>query len=322
MNNYFEIMAMQPNDSIFVAGHRGLVGSATVRALTAAGFTRIIGRTRASLDLRDPQAVVAFFQDANPDYVILAAARVGGILANTNAPADFIRDNLLVQTNVVDAAYQHGVKKLLFLGSSCIYPRLAPQPIHESALMTGPLESTNEAYATAKIAGIATVQAYRRQFGFNGICVMPTNLYGPGDNFDGTTSHLLPGLIAKMHHAKTTKAEVVLLWGTGTPRRELLHVDDAAKACVHLMRTYDSGDIVNIGTGEDASIREIAELVADVIGYKGRLDFDASRPDGTPRKQLDVTRLHALGWRHEIPLRRGIEETYAWYTDHCAELRP
>ena len=307
---------MQSNDAIYVAGHRGLVGSAIVRTLAAEGFARIITSPRTSLDLRDSKAVDSFFHTTKPDYVILAAARVGGILANSNAPADFIRDNLLIQTHVVDAAYRYGVKKLLFLGSSCIYPRLAPQPIRESALMTGPLESTNEAYATAKIAGIAMVQAYRRQFGFNGICVMPTNLYGPGDNFDGVTSHLLPGLISKMHHAKTTGADAVLLGGTGTPRRELLHVDDAARACVYLIRTYDGNDIVNIGTGEDASIREIAELVADVIGYKGRLEFDASHPDGTPRKQLDVTRLHDRGWRHHIPLRRGVEETYAWYVDH------
>ena len=303
---------MDRSDLIYVAGHRGLVGSALVRALAADGF-RIVTRTRVALDLRCMPAVEDFFAETRPAYVFLAAARVGGIMANATAPADFIRDNLLIQTNVIDAAHRHGTKKLLFLGSSCIYPRLAPQPIHESALMTGPLEGTNDAYATAKIAGIAMVHAYRKQFGFKGISVMPTNLYGPGDNYDPETSHLVPGLIRKMHVAKERGDSTVLLWGTGTPRRELLHVDDLARACLMLMSSYDEADIVNIGTGEDMSILDIAHLVADAVGYRGTLTFDASHPDGTPRKQLDVSRIRALGWRHEISLRRGLEEAYAWY---------
>jgi GDP-L-fucose synthase len=248
-----------------------------------------------------------------PEYVFLAAAKVGGILANDTYPAEFLRDNLQIQTNVIDAAYRTGARKLLFLGSSCIYPRMAPQPIREDSLLTGPLEPTNEAYAVAKIAGIQMVKAYRRQFGFLGICAMPTNLYGPGDNFDLQSSHVLPALMRKMHDAKAAGSAHVTLWGTGTPRREFLHVDDLASACLHLMQRYDDESIVNVGVGEDLSIRELGELVREIVGYSGELRFDPSKPDGTPRKLLDVTRLNALGWRPRIPLRRGLEETYAWY---------
>jgi GDP-L-fucose synthase len=304
------------DEKIFVAGHKGLVGSAIARALAAAGYAGVVTRTKSELDLRRQDAVERFFEAERPAYVFLAAAKVGGILANDSRPADFVRDNLQIETNVVDAASRFGTKKLLFLGSSCIYPKHAPQPMPESCLLTGPLEPTNEAYAVAKIAGIQMVKQYRRQYGFRGISLMPTNLYGPGDNFDLQSSHVLPALMRKIHQAKVDGAREVVVWGTGQPRREFLHVDDLADACLFLMANYDDESIVNVGVGEDLSIRELATLLKQVIGYEGALQFDTSKPDGTPRKLLDVSRIHALGWRARIPLRRGIEETYAWYLAH------
>lgn len=304
---------------IFIAGHRGLVGSAIVRKLQAAGYTHLITRTRQELDLRDQAAVDRFFAEERPEYVFLAAAKVGGILANSTYSADFIRDNLFIQTNVIDAAWRYGTRKLLFLGSSCIYPKHAPQPIKEEYLLSGPLEPTNEWYAVAKIAGLKMCQAYRRQYGFNAICLMPTNLYGPGDNFDLETSHVLPALIRKFHEAKTQGAKQVVVWGTGTPRREFLHVDDLADACLFLMQHYNDEDIINVGTGKDISIRELAELIAEITGFSGEIVFDTSKPDGTPRKLLNVSRLWAMGWRPKIGLREGIEETYHWYVAHYAE---
>lgn len=311
---------MDKGSKIYVAGHRGLVGSAILRKLRAEGYTNLVTRTRQELDLRDQAAVNRFFEEERPEYVFLAAAKVGGILANSTYPADFIRDNLLIQTHVIDAAYRYGVKKLLFLGSSCIYPKHAPQPMKEEHLLTGPLEPTNEAYAVAKIAGIKMCQAYRRQYGFNAISLMPTNLYGPGDNFDLQTSHVLPALIRKFHEAKVSGEREVVVWGTGTPRREFLHVDDLADAALFLMERYDSEEIINVGVGEDLSIRELAELVAEVVGYRGEITFDTSKPDGMPRKLLDVSRLFALGWRPKIPLRDGIRQTYEWFVQHAAEL--
>ena len=296
---------------IFVAGHRGLVGSAIVRRLERAGHTNLLLRARQELDLTRQDAVDAFFAEQRPAYVFLAAARVGGIHANDTYPADFIRDNLQIQTNIIDAAWRHGAAKLLFLGSSCIYPKHAPQPMPEDCLLTGPLEPTNEWYAVAKIAGIKMCQAYRRQYGFNAISLMPTNLYGPGDNFDLQTSHVLPALIRKFHEAKASGADHVMMWGTGTPRREFLHVDDLADACLFLMQRYEDERIVNVGVGDDITIRELAALVAEVVGFTGEIRNDTSKPDGTPRKLLDVSRLHALGWRAGIGLREGITETYA-----------
>lgn len=296
---------------VFVAGHRGLVGSAIVRRLERAGFSNLLLRTRQELDLTRQDAVDAFFAEQRPAYVFLAAARVGGIHANDTYPADFLRDNLQIQTNIIDAAWRHGASKLLFLGSSCIYPKHAPQPMPEDCLLTGPLEPTNEWYAVAKIAGIKMCQAYRRQYGFNAISLMPTNLYGPGDNFDLQTSHVLPALIRKFHEAKTSGADHVMMWGTGTPRREFLHVDDLADACLFLMQRYEDERIVNVGVGDDITIRELAALVAEVVGFTGEIRNDTSKPDGTPRKLLDVSRLHALGWRAGIGLREGITETYA-----------
>jgi GDP-L-fucose synthase len=298
---------------IFVAGHRGLVGSAIVRRLRADGFTQLIERDSAELDLRNQAAVEAFFQSARPEYVFLAAARVGGILANDSYPAEFIRDNLQIQTNVIDAAHRSGASKLLFLGSSCIYPKHAPQPMPENCLLTGPLEPTNEWYAIAKIAGLKMCQAYRRQYGFNAITAMPTNLYGPGDNFDLQSSHVLPALIRKFHDARQQGAAEAIVWGTGTPRREFLHVDDLADACVFLMQRYAGEEPVNVGWGEDVSIRELAEIVREIVGFAGRLVFDATKPDGTPRKLLDVSRLTALGWRPRIRLHEGIQSTYCWF---------
>jgi GDP-L-fucose synthase len=306
---------------IYVAGHRGLVGSAMVRALKAQSYTRLLLRTHRELNLTDQAAVVEFFQKERPQAVIMAAARVGGIQANNVRPAEFIRDNLLMQDNVIDAAYQARVAKFIFLGSSCIYPKLAPQPIREDSLLTGPLEPTNEWYAIAKIAGLKMCQAYRRQYGFNAISLMPTNLYGPGDNFDLQSSHVLPALIRRFHEATLRGDATLAIWGTGTPRREFLHVDDLADAVVHLMNTYDSEEIVNIGWGEDITIRELAEMVAAAAGFHGRLLFDASKPDGTPRKLLDTSRLTALGWVPKIKLKAGIEGTYAWFKDHVAEAR-
>ncbi len=304
---------MQPDSKIYIAGHRGLVGSALVRNLTAAGYTNLLARTRTELDLLDTKAVNAFFVAEKPEYVFLAAAKVGGIMANKTYPADFIRENLIIQTNLIDAAHQSGVKKLLFLGSSCIYPKLAPQPIKEESLLTGPLEATNAAYAIAKIAGIIMCQSYRKQYGSNFISVMPTNLYGPNDNFDLETSHVLPALIRRFHEAKENNSEDVTLWGSGTPRREFLYVDDLAEACIQLMNTYDGYEIINIGTGEDITIKELAETIAKVIGYNGKLKWDKSKPDGTPRKLLDVSKLHSLGFKHKVTLEGGIKKTYGWY---------
>ena len=298
--------------SIFVAGHNGLVGSAIVRRLAVDSIEAVVAE-RAALDLCDQQAVDGWFSDHKIDQVYLAAAKVGGIHANDTYPAEFLRDNLVIQTNVIHSAWKHGVKKLVYLGSSCIYPRLAPQPMPEDSLLTGPLEATNEWYAIAKIAGIKMCQAYRKQYGFDAISLMPTNLYGTGDNFDLNNSHVLPALMRKFHEAKEQGAESVDVWGSGTPRREFLHVDDLADACVFLMNTYSSADIVNVGWGEDVRILELAELIKDVVGFKGELVFDASKPDGTPRKLLDTSRLTALGWQPSISLRAGVEATYAWY---------
>jgi len=306
---------------IYVAGHRGLVGSAIYRKLQTEGYTNLVVRSRSELDLTNQQQVYDFFARERPDYVFLAAAKVGGILANNTYPADFIRENLLIQTNVIDAAYRYGVKKLLFLGSSCIYPKYAPQPMKEEYLLSGKLEPTNESYAIAKISGIITCQSYRRQYGFNAISLMPTNLYGPGDNFDLDTSHVLAALIRKFAEAKESGAQEVVVWGTGTPRREFLHVDDLADAALFLMRNYDDGEIVNVGVGEDISISELAELVADVVGYRGKIVYDTSKPDGTPRKLLDVSKLTALGWRPKISLREGIRQTYEWYVSNRMTAR-
>jgi GDP-L-fucose synthase len=300
-------------DRIFVAGHRGLVGSAICRRLVAEGYENLLLRTREELDLTRQDAVERFFADERPSYLFLAAARVGGILANDTYRADFVRDNLLIQANVIDAAYKSGVKKLLFLGSSCIYPKLAPQPIEEESLLTGPLEPTNQPYAVAKIAGLEMIDAYRRQHGLHGVSLMPTNLYGPYDNFDTHDGHVLPALMRRFHEAKEARAREVVVWGTGTPRREFLHVDDLADACLFVMREYDDPRILNVGVGEDVSIRELAEIMKEVVGFSGSLRFDPSKPDGTPRKLLDVSRLNALGWRPRVPLRRGIQETYRWF---------
>lgn len=301
----------------FVAGHRGLVGSALVRRLHRDGHDLVL-RTRDELDLRDGRAVDAFFATERPEWVFLAAAKVGGILANDTYPADFILENLQIQIAVIEAARRHGASKLLFLGSSCIYPRLAPQPIREEHLLTGPLEPTNSAYAIAKIAGIEMCRAYRKQYGMDAISVMPTNLYGPGDNFHPTNSHVAPGLMRRFHEAKLAGAPAVTVWGTGTPRRELLYVDDLADACVYLMERYSGADLVNVGVGEDVTIAELARAIADVVGYRGEIRFDTSKPDGTPRKLLDVTRLHDLGWRARTPLRDGLETTYRWFAEHRA----
>jgi GDP-L-fucose synthase len=306
---------------IYVAGHRGLVGSAVVRSLKSDGFENLIVRPRNELDLTEQSAVREFFHATRPQAVIMAAARVGGIHANNSHPAEFLRDNLLIQDNVIDAAYRSGVEKFVFLGSSCIYPKLAPQPIKEEYLLTGPLEPTNEWYAIAKIAGIKMCQAYRREFGFNAISLMPTNLYGPGDNFDLQSSHVLPALIRKFHEAKGRNDKNVEIWGTGSPRREFLHVDDLADAVLYLLQNYDAEPIVNIGWGEDLTIRELAEIIMSAIGYSGSLTFDHSKPDGTPRKLLDVSRLHSLGWRPRISLRAGIESTYAWFKEHAVDAR-
>jgi GDP-L-fucose synthase len=314
-------MQLGKTSRIYVAGHRGLVGSAVVRALTRDGYQNLVLRTHHELDLTDQLAVRQFFEAERPEAVIMAAARVGGIHANNSRPALFIRDNLVIQDNVIESAHRSGVMKFVFLGSSCIYPKLAPQPIKEDYLLTGPLEPTNEWYAIAKIAGIKMCQAYRREFGFNAISLMPTNLYGPGDNFDLQNSHVLPALIRKFHEAKIRGDETVTVWGTGTPRREFLHVDDLADAVLYLLQTYDAEPIVNIGWGEDVTIRELAELVMSAIGYRGRLIFDSTKPDGTPRKLLDVSRLTGLGWQAKIPLKTGIERTYAWFQEHSADAR-
>jgi GDP-L-fucose synthase len=306
---------------IFVAGHRGLVGSAIVRRLKSDGGAEVVTCSRQELDLTNQAAVNDFFAAAKIDQVYLAAAKVGGIHANNSYPGDFIRDNLQVQTNVIDAAYRNGVKKLLFLGSSCIYPKLAPQPMNEDCLLTGPLEPTNEWYAIAKIAGLKMCQAYRRQYGFNAISIMPTNLYGPGDNFDLQNSHVLPALIRKCHEAKLRGDKELVVWGTGTPRREFLHVDDLADACVHLMATYESEQLINVGWGEDVSIAELASIVAGEVGFKGDVRYDATKPDGTPRKLLDTARLKALGWKPKVVLKEGIAATYAWFLENQSRYR-
>jgi GDP-L-fucose synthase len=310
---------MQPLSRVFIAGHYGLVGSALVRRWRAAGYNNLLLRTRSELDLCNQAAVEMLFAVEKPEIVLLAAAKVGGILANNSRPAEFLRDNLVMQSNVIDAAHRHGVRKLLFLGSSCIYPKLAPQPMNEDSLLTGPLEPTNEWYAIAKIAGLKMCQAYRRQYGFNAIAAMPTNLYGPGDNFDLQNSHVLPALLRKFHEAKAQGAASVEIWGTGTPRREFLHVDDLADACFHLMQRHDSEQLINVGWGKDVSIAELATLVAKTVGYTGALRYDSSKPDGTPRKLLDTTRLTALGWQPRITLEKGLAETYRWYQQHQAD---
>ncbi len=310
---------MEKKSKIYIAGHNGMVGSALMRNLQGKGFRNLLVRPLEALDLLDQAAVFRFMASERPEYVIIAAAKVGGILANDTFRGQFIYENLQIQANLIHAAHQQGVKKLLFLGSSCIYPKLAPQPIREEYLLTGPLESTNEPYAIAKIAGIKMCEAYRAQYGCNFFSVMPTNLYGPNDNFDLQTSHVLPALIRRFHEAKTGNQPHVTIWGTGSPRREFLHVDDLADACVFLMNKYDRDEILNIGVGEDLTIRELAELIKTVIGYAGGIQFDKSKPDGTPRKLLDVSRLRATGWRPRIGLEEGIRRTYAWYLENKVE---
>jgi GDP-L-fucose synthase len=313
---------MNDDSRIFIAGHSGLVGSAIRRMCEASGFRRLILKPHRELDLRDQAAVNGFFAAQRPEYVFLAAARVGGIHANDSLPADFIRDNLLIAANVIDAAYRNGTEKLLFLGSSCIYPRLAPQPLREEYLLSGPLEPTNEPYAIAKLAGLRMCQAYRRQYGFNAISVLPTNLYGPCDNFDLETSHVVPALIRKLHEGRTAGAPAVTVWGSGTPRREFLHVDDLAQACLFLMQRYAGEQPVNIGWGTDITIKELAQTLSRVIGFEGRLEFDPTKPDGTPRKVLDVSRLTELGWRARIALEYGLTSTYHWYRDSLLKSAP
>ncbi|MDH4048307.1 MAG: GDP-L-fucose synthase [Gammaproteobacteria bacterium] len=307
---------MRKGSRIYVAGHRGLAGSAILRALQARGHENLLTRGSVELDLRQQLAVDSFFADEKPDFVFLAAARVGGILANDQFPGDFIRENLQIQTNVIDSAQRHGVRKLCFLGSSCIYPRLAPQPIREDSLLTGPLEPTNEWYAVAKIAGIKMCQAYRKQYGFNAISVMPTNLYGPGDNFDLQKSHVLPALMRKFDTAKRAGETSVTIWGSGTPSREFLYVDDLADACCFLMENYDSPEIINVGVGEDLTIAELAAKIRDIVGFTGTIEHDHSKPDGTPRKLLDVSRLQTLGWQASTSLDDGIRSTYRWFCEN------
>ncbi len=309
---------MDKQDSIFVAGHGGLVGSAILRRLEAEGFTRLLTRSRAVLDLTNTAAVDEFFAREKPAIVVVAAAKVGGIKANNDRPVEFLLGNLQIQNNLIRAAHENGAHKLLFLGSSCIYPKLAPQPIAESALLGGPLEPTNEAYAIAKIAGIKLCQAYAREYGANFISGMPTNLYGPNDNFDLESSHVLPALMRKAHEAKQSGARELVVWGSGKPRREFLHVDDLAAACFFLLQNYDSPEIINIGTGIDLTIRELAELICDVVGFNGELSWDASKPDGTPRKLLDTTKINSLGWKPTIALRDGVAQTYAWFQQEAA----
>ncbi|MEV7379787.1 GDP-L-fucose synthase family protein [Streptomyces lydicus] len=309
---------LPPPARVFVAGHRGLVGSAVARRLSARGYD-VLTRTRAELDLRDADATAAYLRKTHPDAVVLAAAKVGGIMANSTSPVQFLEDNLSIQLSVIAGAHQAGVRRLLFLGSSCIYPRHAPQPITEDALLSGPLEPTNEAYAIAKIAGLVQIRSYRRQYGSSFVSAMPTNLYGPGDNFDLETSHVLPALIRRFHEAKENGLTDLTLWGTGTPRREFLHVDDLAAACEVLLRRHDGDDPVNVGCGEDLTIAELASCVAAAVGYEGRISFDPSRPDGTPRKLLDITAMRALGWAPTIPLAEGIAQTYrAWRSQPAA----
>ena len=304
---------MKINSRIYVAGHRGLVGSAIIRTLEQKGFENLITRTHAELELLDAVAVQKFFAETKPEYVFLAAAKVGGIHANSTYPADFMRENLLVQTNIIHEAWSHGVEKLMFLGSSCIYPKLCPQPIKEEYLLTGELESTNDAYALAKIAGIKTCQSYNKQYGTNFISVMPTNLYGINDNFHPENSHVLPALIRKFHEAKISNAESVSIWGNGTARREFLHTDDLAEALLFLMENYADSAIVNVGCGEDQTIRKLAETIQKVVGFSGGLEFDSSYPNGTPQKILDISKINSLGWKPRIPLKEGLHQVYQWY---------
>ncbi|GER21693.1 GDP-L-fucose synthase [Zafaria cholistanensis] len=320
-NVEFTARPLERDAKIYVAGHRGLVGSAIWRKLEAEGFTNIVGRTSAELDLKDRVAVFEFFAREKPRYVVLAAAKVGGILANNTYPVDFLSENLQIQLNTMDAALEHGVERLLFLGSSCIYPKLAPQPLKEEYLLTGHLEPTNDAYAIAKIAGILQVQAVRRQYGKAWISAMPTNLYGPGDNFSPTGSHVLPALIRRYDEAVQDGVDTVVNWGTGSPLREFLHVNDMASACLFLLENYDGPEQVNVGVGTDVSIREVAEIVAAAVGYTGAIEWDASKPDGTPRKLMDVSRLTEAGWKAQIGLREGIEETVAWFRAHRDSFR-
>ncbi|WHY00347.1 GDP-L-fucose synthase [Neobacillus sp. DY30] len=307
---------MEKHSKIYVAGHRGLVGSAILRRLQNDGFTNLLYKTSDELDLRNFEKVLAFFEEEEVEYVFLAAAKVGGIVANNEYPADFIRDNLLIQTNVIDAAYKTGIKKLLFLGSTCIYPKFAPQPLKEEYLLTGELEATNEPYAIAKIAGIKMCQSYNRQFGTKYISVMPTNLYGPNDNFNLHTSHVLPALIRKFHEAKVNNRSEVEVWGTGTPKREFLYSDDLAGACLFLMNHYEGNEIVNVGVGEDISIKNLAETIKQVIGYEGEIIFDTTKPDGTPRKLVDVSKINSLGWKASMPLEVGLQKAYQWFLEN------
>jgi len=308
---------MEKESKIYVAGHRGLVGSSLKRKLESKDYTNLIFRTHKELDLTNQQAVNEFFEQDKPEYVFLAAAKVGGILANSTYPAEFIYENLMIESNIIHASYKYGVKKLLFLGSSCIYPKLAPQPLKEEYLLTGSLEETNEAYAIAKIAGIRLCRHYNQQYGTNFISVMPTNLYGPNDNFDLETSHVMPALIRKFHEAKVNNQSEVVVWGTGKPLREFMHVDDMADACVYLMENYDYSDIgefVNIGVGKDITIKELVELIKEIVGFEGEIKYDTSKPDGTPRKLMEVSRLNGLGWKAKVSLRDGIKDTYKWFT--------
>ncbi|WHY64405.1 GDP-L-fucose synthase [Cytobacillus firmus] len=307
---------MNKDSKVYVAGHRGLVGSSILKALQEKGFTNLVYRTSSELDLTDKAQVDKFFLEEKPEYVFLAAAKVGGIVANNEYPADFIRDNLLIQTNVIDAAYRNNAEKLLFLGSTCIYPKMADQPLKEEYLLTGELEPTNEPYAIAKIAGIKMCQSYNRQYGTKYISVMPTNLYGPNDNFDLHTSHVLPALIRKFHEAKENSNPYVEVWGTGTPKREFLYSEDLADACLFLMDTYEGNEIVNIGVGEDISIKELAENIKSVVGYKGEIQFDITKPDGTPRKLVDVTKLNSLGWKATTNLDKGLKRAYQWFLEN------
>ncbi|MBU3665402.1 MAG: GDP-L-fucose synthase [Chthoniobacterales bacterium] len=314
-------MTLHKDETIFVAGHRGMVGSAICRKLQRDGFRKVIVRTRAELDLLDRAAVRGFFENERPSVVVDAAAKVGGILANYEQPVEFLIDNLTIQNNLIEAAADFGTRKLLFLGSSCIYPKLAPQPIPEDALLTGPLEPTNDAYAIAKIAGIKLCQAYAREYGKNFISAMPTNLYGPHDNYDLHNSHVLPALIRKVHEAKDAGAKSITVWGSGNPRREFLHTDDLADACVFLLDRYDQPDLVNVGCGEDVTIRELAETICDVLGFDGTLEFDTSKPDGTPRKLLDIGKIKSLGWSPKIPLHEGIADAYRWFLENQSSAK-
>lgn len=311
---------MNKDAKIYIAGHRGLVGSAIHRKLMKDGYTNLVVRTSKELDLRDKGQVDSFFKEEKPEFVFVAAAKVGGIVANNEFPADFIRDNLMIQTNVIDASYRNQVEKLLFLGSTCIYPKLAPQPLKEEYLLTGPLEPTNDAYALAKIAGIKMCQSYNKQYGTNYISAMPTNLYGENDNFDLQSSHVMPALIRKFHEAKLSNQSSVEVWGTGTPKREFLYSDDLADACVYLMNHYNEDEIINIGVGEDVSIKELAETVQRVVGFEGELKFDTTKPDGTPRKLVDTTKINQLGWKAKVELEDGIRKAYDWFLNNTDKL--